>query len=239
MRSAKNHYFLLPLILIFAVIGCNFSKTADTGSSENTSKETDVVKNEDQSADPKDGNDSATIPDMDFPEGNNTEPDPENAGGDKTTVVRFAKGATAGNYKGSIAQDKTYTYIVDAGKGQTMNIELSSSQDNAGMYIKKPGGGFLGDANESEWTNNYSGKLPVSGKYKVVVTTSRGMANFMLSLSIKGGTEQSPADNSSTVESGGGLTTVVKFPKGGTFATYKSAVIRGERNKYILAASGG
>ena len=41
------------------------------------------------------------------------------------------------------------------------------------------------------------------------------------------------------MESVGGLTTVVKFKKGATSASYKNAVVRGQRNKYILGAKGG
>jgi LysM repeat protein len=37
----------------------------------------------------------------------------------------------------------------------------------------------------------------------------------------------------------GGKTTVVKFDKGGTSATYENAVVRGDRDTYILGASGG
>ncbi len=239
MRSTKNHYFTLLFILTFAILGCNLSGSGDEASTKNSTNESEIAKNGDSSSNSTPATDTEKIPDIDFPDDDKTESTPENAGGDKTAVVKFAKGASAGNYKGSIDQDKTYTYIVDAAKGQTMKLELTSTQDNAGMFIVTPGGGFLGDANESEWTDNYNGTLPANGKYKVVVTTSRGSANFTLNVSVKGKSDDNSSDNSSTIESVGGLTTIVKFPKGGTFATYKNAVIRGERNKYILGASSG
>lgn len=235
MNREKNHYFLLLFIILFAVFGCSLTDSKENESAKNPSESADVVSADNSST----NEDPGTIPDIDFPDGNNPDATPENSGGDKTTVVKFAKGASSANFKNSISQDKTYTYIVEAAKGQTMRLELSSTQDNAGMYIKTPGGTFLGDANESEWTDNFSGTLPANGKYKIVVTTSRGTSNFMLSMSVTGKTAKPEDENSSTVESIGGLTTVVKFRKGDTFATYKNAVIRGERNKYILGAAGG
>ena len=41
------------------------------------------------------------------------------------------------------------------------------------------------------------------------------------------------------VPGGGGVTRTVKFRKGATSASYKNAVIRGERDTYVLGAKGG
>ncbi|MEZ5344081.1 MAG: PPC domain-containing protein [Pyrinomonadaceae bacterium] len=235
MKPVRNHYILLIAIVLFTAFGCNLLDSNVGESAQNSSETNETAGNDNSAVAEESGN----IPDLDFPEGEKPETTPENTGGDKSTVVRFAKGTSSANFKNSIEQNKTYTYVIDAAKGQTMRIELSSAQDNAGMYIKTPNGGFLGDANESEWTDNYNGQLPADGKYRVVVTTSKGTANFMLSLSVTGKAGNSSDENSQTIESKGGLTTVVKFRKGDTFAIYKNAVIRGERNKYILGAASG
>lgn|GEM_PF-982039 len=247
MYSPWRNYFVALTIILFVALGCNLGDLLKSKSDEEVNQNTEITKKKEDvfgknnSKDTEDEADSEdTIPDMDFPKNSeNTKETPNSSSGKKVTVVKFRKGGTARTYNHAVIRAESHTYILGAAKGQRFSVNIKSLEDNAGFYIKKPGGGFLGKMTESESGTNYSGTLPVSGKYRIIVAPTRGNATYRISFSVKGKTGTKPSSNSTTVESVGGLTTVVKFRKGSTSAIYKNAVIRAQRNKYILGAGKG
>jgi len=237
MHIFKETYFLVVLILLFVAIGCNLGSTEQsdpssdkTGSGQNVEQETASTETEDS-----EHADEVTS-DVNFEE--DFDSSVKNAES-SSTVVKFKKGTTSRSYKNSVVRAKTHTYVLSASKGQNMSVKVNALEDNAVFYVKTPGGGYLGGASKSEPTDNFSGPLPSNGKYQIVVSPTRGNATYNISFDVKGDSAEGDDDNSATIESVGGITTVVKFKKGGTSATYKNAVIRGERNKYLLGASAG
>ena len=246
MYPLRGNYFVVLTVILFVTLGCNLSNLLKPKSAETVNENTQTTKNEpifgennsEDTGDVEDAED--TIPDMDFPENSeNTKETPKPSSGKKVTVVKFRKGGTTRTYKNAVIRAESHAYVLGAAKGQKFSVSIRSLEDNAGFYIKKPGGGFLGTMTESASGNSYNGTLPVSGKYRIVVSPTRGNATYQISFSVRGKTAAKPADNSTTVESVGGLTTVVKFRKGSTSARYKNAVVRGQRNKYILGAGKG
>ena len=237
MHIFKESSFLVISILLFVSIGCNLGSTEQsdpssdkTGAGQNVEQETASTETEDS----EHAND--VTPDINFEDDSDT---PSKTVGSRSTVVKFKKGSTSRSYKNSVVRAQTHTYVLGASKGQNMSVKVSALEDNAVFYIKTPGGGYLGGASKSEPTDSFSRPLPVNGKYQIVVSATRGNATYNISFDVKGDTAAPADDNSATIESVGGLTTVVKFKKGATSAVYKNAVIRGQRNKYILGASGG
>ena len=238
MYRNRNSLGLILLISLFAVLGCNLGNQggADTtnempkaGSSPSDSTDADETVNSE-----------TTIPDLDFPEDSgDAKETPEKTGGDKTTVVKFGKEKSSRSYKDSVVRSEKHTYSLKAGKGQTMSLSIRSVENNAVFRIRTPDGKYLGKGTDEEGVKVYNGALASSGNYKIIVTPTRGNATYTMNFGVSGKSATDKDDNSATIESRGGLTTVVKFKKGGTSATYKNAVIRGERNKYLLGASAG
>ncbi len=244
MNLAKN-CFLLGLILL-VVFACKFGGGDQKGSeaggeNDKTVSETPV----ETEATPED--DVATIPDIDFPEDaesadvleDDEDKEEESGPKNKTRVVKFAKGKSARTLSDAVIRGESHTYRLGASAGQMMAVRISSLESNAGFYVKAPNGKYLGKGTAENSTTTFIGKLPASGRYSIVVAPTRGNATYKISFAITGGKKADKPENSTTVESVGGLTTVVRFKKGATSASYKNAVIRGESNKYILGASGG
>lgn len=152
-----------------------------------------------------------------------------------STVVKFSKGGTSGTYENAVIRGESLTYILGASKGQNMSVNISSTEDNAVFRVQTPGGQYLGNTSEEEGTKSFSETLPANGNYKITVSPEKGNATFKITFAVKGGSEETPEESPAS----GGKTTVVKFRKGGTSASYENAVIRGERDTYILGAGGG
>ncbi|NNE99244.1 MAG: hypothetical protein HKN25_09530 [Pyrinomonadaceae bacterium] len=239
MRNFKKHRFPVFAILFFSVIGCNLFNSEGVGigsdkagNGQKTEQETASEENADGA-----GHSEEVAPEEIVADKEST---PARSSGSNTTVVKFKKGSTSGSYKNSVVRAESHTYVLGAAKGQKMAVKLNALEDNAVFYIKTPSGGFLDGATKNEPTDNFSGPLPANGKYRIVVSPTRGNATYNINFNVSG-TSAAPKDkdNSSTVESVGGLTTTVRFKKGATSATYKNAVIRAQQNRYILGASGG
>jgi hypothetical protein len=93
-----------------------------------------------------------------------------------TERVHFAKGASSATIEGRIQGDMTIDYVLGARKGQSMNVSMAT--DNGANYfnIIAPGkeneAMFVG----SSAGNQFEGRLPASGDYKVRVYLMRSAA---------------------------------------------------------------
>jgi hypothetical protein len=98
------------------------------------------------------------------------------AGGIHTEHVHFAKGANSATIKCRTQGDMTIDYVLGAKQGQSMNVSMST--DNGANYfnIIAPGKEnealFVG----STAGNQFEGRLPASGDYKVRVSLMRSAA---------------------------------------------------------------
>lgn len=100
--------------------------------------------------------------------------------------VRFPRGATSTVLKGSVIRGDRDTYLLGAREGQTMSVRITSLEDNAVFQIYRPGGKVtLEGAGESEDATEWSGELPVTGDYLIVVGGTRGNATYKLEIKIK------------------------------------------------------
>ena len=97
----------------------------------------------------------------------------------KPQQIQFKRGASSAERKGGVARGEVIIYTINAKKGQTMNIEIQSVEGNAVFKVVAPNTKGVAEGQKS-----WSGKLPQTGQYQIVVGTERGGASYTLSVSI-------------------------------------------------------
>ena len=100
--------------------------------------------------------------------------------GDRTIRVKFDRGASSKTVKDSVIRGTRDIYLLGANKGQQMNLNITSLEDNAVFDVVSPNGQIL-----QQEVRNWSGKLPANGDYQVVVGGTRGNATYELTTEIK------------------------------------------------------
>ncbi len=216
------------LLIIFVALGCNLLQSkSDSAISK------DSIKSEESA--PEGGHSDENEIEITQEDAFETETDKKPVKTtSKSTVVKFGKGKTTRGYENAVVRGEKHTYVLGANKGQRISVNVKALEDNAVFYIKKPNGKFLGNLTDSEPSNIFNGTLPASGKYKIVVSPTRGNATYKINFSVKDGDS-----NLDPPVKKGGVTKTVKFSKGGTSARYSNSVVRGDRDTYILGASSG
>ncbi len=101
-----------------------------------------------------------------------------------TKTVKFSKGGSSATYSDAVIRGEQNTYILGASAGQTMNVSISSLENNAVFQIKGPNGYLPGTAPGKD-ARSWSGTLPANGKYNIIVGGTRGNATYKVSFSIK------------------------------------------------------
>lgn len=152
---------------------------------------------------------------------------------DKFVTVKFAKGRTSGSYKDTVLGDTKHVYSFAVAADQLISAKVDSDDGKAFLKVFDPAGEQIrlggGDTSFSE-------TAPESGSYKVEVATSSDGSQYTVTF----GASALPAkDDGDENASGGGITKTVRFAKGRSSASYRGAVIRGDVDTYVLAASGG
>ncbi|MEG4506908.1 hypothetical protein QUA81_24675 [Microcoleus sp. F6_B4] len=93
--------------------------------------------------------------------------------------IQFKPDASSAEVKGGVARGEVMIYLISAKEGQTMNVEIQSVEGNAVFKVVDPNTNAVAEG-EKTW----SGELPQTGKYQIVVGTERGGASYTLSVSI-------------------------------------------------------
>ncbi|MEG4584434.1 hypothetical protein QUA54_04170 [Microcoleus sp. MOSTC5] len=93
--------------------------------------------------------------------------------------IQFKRGASSAEVKGGVARGEVMIYLISAKEGQTMNVEIQSVEGNAVFKVVAPNTNAVAEGEKS-----WSGELPQTGKYQIVVGTERGGASYTLSVSI-------------------------------------------------------
>lgn len=109
----------------------------------------------------------------------------------RTEQVRFAPGVSMRSLKSSVKGYGAVNYVVQAKAGQTLTVSMKTSNASSYFNVIAPGAdAALFNAAMSGMA--YSGKLPVSGAYKVQVYLMRNAARrnetarYTLSVGLKG-----------------------------------------------------
>lgn len=101
--------------------------------------------------------------------------------------IRFARGASAGEVSGSLVRGQTARYAVGARAGQRMRVRITAPEENAVFQLYAPGRPrtALPGAAEGDDARTWSGRLPASGDYLLVVGGTRGNASYRLRMEIR------------------------------------------------------
>ncbi len=118
----------------------------------------------------------------------------------RTEQVHFKPGSSSATIKGKIKGYETVDYVLEASKGQQMNVSMAT--DNGANYfnILPPGENFVGIFNGSTNGNQYEGTLPKSGAYKIRVYMMRSaarreeVANYRLEMIVTGSPQKAGAN---------------------------------------------
>jgi hypothetical protein len=94
----------------------------------------------------------------------------------RTEQVHFKRGASSATIEGKIRGYETVDYVLEASKGQDMNVSMAT--DNGGSYfnILAPGENEVAMFIGSTSGNQFEGTLPKSGDYKIRVYMMRSAA---------------------------------------------------------------
>jgi hypothetical protein len=95
--------------------------------------------------------------------------------------IRFGRGRTTAVLKGAIVRGEDDSYKLRASKGQTMSVHVTSVENNAVFEIFAPNSG----RSMAGVGNDWSGKLPRSGDYTIVVSAERGNAEYTLEVTVR------------------------------------------------------
>lgn len=102
-----------------------------------------------------------------------------------TKRISFDAGKSSATVSGGVIRGERSTYLLGAKSGQTMDVKITSEEDNAVFQIEGPNGKYLKDAGDGDDAMEWNGPLPAVGDYKIIVGGTRGNASFRLTVSIK------------------------------------------------------
>ena len=113
------------------------------------------------------------------------------------TPIRFAPGTSSAEVSGGVERGGRAIYALGARAGQRMRLRVTAVEHNAAVQVWLPGatlpaedpmgeitGETLPGAGEGQDSTAWSGRLPRSGTYLVVVGPTRGGATYRLHVSI-------------------------------------------------------
>ena len=114
-------------------------------------------------------------------------------------AIFFATGSTRGTVGGNVTRGGRHLYTVKATAGQIMTVTITAPDDNAVFQIYEPGaevtrdadgllqfsGAALVHAGDGDDATRWSGRLPRSGSYLIVVGSTRGNARYSMDVKIE------------------------------------------------------
>jgi hypothetical protein len=114
-------------------------------------------------------------------------------------IIRFERGASSKDITGAVIRGERSVYSIDARSGQRLSVTISAAEANAVFQIYPPGAQAehrdygveiagakaLPGAEEGADAKSWSGVLPETGAYLVVVGPTYGNATYTLSVAIR------------------------------------------------------
>jgi hypothetical protein len=114
-------------------------------------------------------------------------------------VIRFDPGASSKDISGAVIRGERSLYSIGARGGQRLSVSIAAAEDNAVFQIYPPGAQAehrdygaeivgakaLVGAAEGEDAKTWSGILPATGAYLIVVGPTRGNATYTLKVAIR------------------------------------------------------
>lgn len=169
--------FVLLLVLAIGISGCSFSFNGGSNNSVSKANTATPIPTITPSA-------STPAPQVKAPPVV-IAPKTETTGDSDEKRISFKAGNSSATVSDAVIRGERSTYVIGAKSGQTMTVKISSLEDNAVFQIETPSGEYLADAGEEDDAMTWSGTLPSSGDYKIIVGGTRGNATYKLTVSIK------------------------------------------------------
>ena len=113
----------------------------------------------------------------------------------RTERVHFKPGTSGATVKGKIRGYETVDYVLEAGKGQQMNVSMATDNLSSYFNILPPGESDAAMYIGSTSGNEFDGTLPKSGDYKIRVYMMRNAArrdetaNYRVEMIVTGAAE--------------------------------------------------
>lgn len=98
--------------------------------------------------------------------------------------ITFMKGKNTAIVSGAVVRGDRDVYTVGAREGQRMSVGVTSTENNAVIQIKDSSGESLQNRNSESEYIEWSGELPATGDYEIIVSGTRGNATYKLSVYI-------------------------------------------------------
>lgn len=99
--------------------------------------------------------------------------------------IKFEKGKSSFIFNGAVVGGDTDTYIFRASKGQTLEVSITSVQDNATFTIVNDKTEKVLDGTvNTDSTSEFSKQISINGDYKILVTPSKGNASYKLKVEL-------------------------------------------------------
>jgi hypothetical protein len=127
----------------------------------------------------------------------------------RTERVHFKPGTSSATIKGKIKGYETVDYVLEASKGQQMNVSMATKNGATYFNILAPGENEVAMFIGSTSGNQFEGALPKSGDYKIRVYMMRNaarrdeIANYRLEMIVTGAAKK--AETSPTKSKGKGV----------------------------------
>ena len=112
--------------------------------------------------------------------------------------IRFARGASSAEVSGAVIRGERALYSVEARGGQRMSLRIVAPENNAVFQVYAPGaesgtggaapeiaGDTLPGAGAGDDATRWTGVLPRSGAYLLVVGATRGNASYRLTVTVR------------------------------------------------------
>src|SRR4051812_14724292 len=117
----------------------------------------------------------------------------------RTAPIAFAAGTSGGTVEGSVIRGERDCWTLRVAEGQTMTVSVAAPEKNAAFAAYLPGwkvakdaddivevtGDALDRAAETDEATAWTGRLPRSGNYLIVVGGTRGNAGYRLKVTVK------------------------------------------------------
>jgi hypothetical protein len=103
-----------------------------------------------------------------------------------TERIRFQRGKSTAVIENAVVRGDRDRYLLGARAGQSMSVRITSLERNAVFTVYRPGGQrALAGTEEGKDAVRWSGRLPATGDYEILVGGTRGNASYTLTVSIR------------------------------------------------------
>ncbi len=103
----------------------------------------------------------------------------------RTRRIQFAPGKDYAIVRDAVVRGTRDTYLLSAQKGQVMKVQIESVEDNAVLDVVTPSTSTGQRRILKQEAAFWSGKLPQTGDYQIVVGSIRGNATYKLTVTIR------------------------------------------------------